>query len=111
MKKEFLLELKDKLSEKFNDFNGMYFYGSRVKRTNKKNSDYDLALIFGSLNYEKELEIAGVVTSFEYYYNIFIDYKTLTLKGSKSFLNIKKNINPLFVKEIQDTGIFYERTR
>ena len=89
MKKEFLLELKDKLSEKFNDFNGMYFYGSRVKRTNKKNSDYDLALIFGSLNYEKELEIAGVVTSFEYHYNIFIDYKTLTLKGSKSFLNIK----------------------
>lgn len=111
MKKACLLELKDHLSQKFNDFNGMYFYGSRVKRTNKKNSDYDLALVFGSLDYKKELEIADVITSFEYHYNVFIDYKTITLKGSKSFLNIKKNINPVFVKEIQDTGIYFERTR
>lgn len=110
MKKDFINELNNQLSRKFKDFKGLYYYGSRIKGTNKKNSDYDIVLLFRNIDYEKELQIAGIISFIEYKFNIFIDYKTLTVMGTKSADYIKKNINPVFIHEAIDNGIFYGRT-
>lgn len=110
MKRDFIEELNIKLSKTFEDFKGLYFFGSRIKGKQKKNSDYDIVLLFESLSYEKELQIAGIISYTEYLNNVFIDYKTLTVKGEKSLDYIRKNVNPVFIHEAIDNGIFYGRT-
>ena len=48
-------ELNQFVSEKFDDFKCIYFYGSRVRGDSREDSDIDVIIIFGNeLNYNKE---------------------------------------------------------
>jgi predicted nucleotidyltransferase len=95
--------------DSFDDYKGLYFYGSRLKNDFKPDSDYDMVLLYDKLDYEKELRIAGLISQIEYENSIFIDYKTFTIAGDKSIENIRNKINPVFISEAIDHGIFYGR--
>jgi predicted nucleotidyltransferase len=99
----------DRFSQKFDDFKGLYLFGSRTNDTFTDESDYDIVLIFDRLNHEKDLRISNIITKIEYEKDIFIDYKLFTTTGSKSIDYIRKNINPIFIKEAIDNGLYYGR--
>ncbi len=93
--------------EHFDDFQGLYYFGSRKKAIHSDESDLDIILVFDKLDYKKELSIAHLINKLEFDYNLFIDYKTFTKSGRKSIDYIRNYINPLFIKEAIDNGIFY----
>ena len=102
-------KLIEKLSSAFSDFNGLYHYGSRAANTNRAESDYDYILIFENTGYEKELEVAGIISLVEYEEDAAIDYKIFTTKGTRSIEYIRKEVNPVFIHQAVDKGIYYER--
>ncbi|MDY0095008.1 MAG: nucleotidyltransferase domain-containing protein [Candidatus Vecturithrix sp.] len=104
-----LRDLNQALSETFNDYQGSYFFGSRAKGVLNTDSDFDIVFLFNELNFAKKLCIAGIVGDIEYQYNIFIDYKLFTMAGTKSIEHIRRYVNPYFVHEAIDQGIFYGR--
>ena len=104
-----LHELNHALSEIFNDYRGSYFFGSRAKGALTTDSDFDVVLLFGELNFAKKMRIAGIVGNIEYQYDIFIDFKLFTVTGAKSIEHIRQYVNPYFVHEAIDQGIFYGR--
>ena len=102
--------LINKLSHQFPDFKGLYHYGSQISKNSRIDSDYDYVLIFENIDYEKELEIAGIISNVEYGEHVEIDYKIFTVKGKKSIEHIRKEVNPVFVDKAIDNGIYYGRT-
>jgi DNA polymerase sigma len=109
MKNEIIQRITQNISQEFKDFTGLYFFGSRTKQNYLNNSDYDIVLVFDNLDYRKELKIAGIISKLEYENNVFIDYKTFTTSGNKSIENIRNNINPVFINEAIDNGIYFGR--
>lgn len=105
---EVIHKLVDELSKNFDDFQGLYFFGSRIKAEKDSKSDYDFVLIFDSLHYEKKLDIGGIISYLEYQLNIQIDYKLFTKTGKRSIDYIRKNVNPYFIEQAIDNGIFYD---
>ncbi len=101
--------INNKLSDSFPDYRGLYFYGSRKEKTHSDDSDYDLVLIFDSSDYKKKLDIAGIIGRVEYEYNVYIDVKIMTSEGDESPESIRKNVNPVFISQAIDNGIFYVR--
>ena len=97
------------LLESFDDYKGAYLFGSQLTGKANEDSDIDMVLIFDELDVLKKLEIAGLVSTIEYKYNIFIDYKLLTMSGTKSIEYIRNNVNPYFIEEAIDKGIFYAK--
>jgi len=106
---EIVNKINRELSACFQDYHGLYFYGSRMKGTNHDESDYDLILIFSFMDYTKKLEVAGVIGEIEYEHNVFVDIKIMTQGGESSPESIRKNINPAFINQAIDNGIFYDR--
>ena len=102
-------KLIKKLSSTFGDFYGLYHYGSRATNTNRAESDYDYILIFENTGYEKELEVAGIISIIEYEEDAAIDYKIFTAKGVRSIEYIRKQVNPVFINKAVDNGIYYGR--
>ena len=102
-------KLIEKLSSAFSDFNGLYHFGSRAANTNRAESDYDYILIFEKTGYEKELEVAGIISLVEYEEDAAIDYKIFTTKGIRSIEYIRKEVNPIFINKAVDNGIYYGR--
>jgi len=102
-------KLIEKLSSAFSDFLGLYHYGSRAANTHSANSDYDYILIFETTGYEKELEVAGIISQVEYEKDAAIDYKIFTTKGTRSIEYIRKEVNPVFINKAVDSGIYYGR--
>jgi predicted nucleotidyltransferase len=97
------------LSKMFNDYSGIYFFGSRLNGTFTELSDYDVAIVFGSLDHEKKLNIAGVIARIEYEESCNIDYKLLTQSGNRSIDFIRKNVNPVFIHHAIDKGYYIGR--
>jgi predicted nucleotidyltransferase len=102
-------KLNAELSKRFDDYRGTYFYGSRANGNYTEDSDYDVAIIFDSLDYMKQMAIAGFISDFEYHNAIFIDYKLLTSSGKKSIEYLREYVNPVFIKHAIDAGIHYGR--
>lgn len=100
-------KLNKQLTESFSDYEGLYFFGSRMKKANSIIGDYDVVLIFGAIDMDKELKLAGEISQFEYENDVDIDYKTLTSSGKKSIDYIRKNVNPIFIEHAIDNGIHY----
>lgn len=105
-----ITSLVEKLQNQFDDFKGLYFYGSRMQDNHKNNSDYDFILQFDKIYYEKSLIIAGIVTDIEYIFDEIIDYKIFTTFGKKSISHIRNKVNPIFIEHVIDNGIFYAAT-
>ncbi|NUN08822.1 MAG: nucleotidyltransferase domain-containing protein [Ignavibacteriaceae bacterium] len=105
-----IVELLNKeLSLSFPDYLGAYFYGSRLQGNFHGDSDYDVVLLFESIEFEKESKIAGVVSLFQYKYDVIIDYILLTAGGKRSIEYMRQNINPVFIQRAIDKGKYYKR--
>lgn len=96
-----ILEIKTELSKKYKDFKGIYFYGSRAKDNYKKESDYDIALIFDrKIEWKFENEINDLIYNYDLKNEIIIDYKVYNEKD----INIPATP---FRKIVKNEGIFY----
>lgn len=103
-----IVELLNKeLSVSFSDYRGAYFFGSRKTGDFNPDSDYDLVLIFDEIDYEKQLKVAGVIAKFEYLNDVYIDFKLFTSSGNSSIQYIREHINPVFIHNAIDNGLFY----
>lgn len=98
------------LSERFPDYRGAYFFGSRVTGNFTPESDYDVILIFDSIDDAKQEEISGVFSELTYKLDVYFDYKLLTSSGTKSIEYIRKHKNPVFIQQAVDAGVYYART-
>lgn len=92
-------ELNKKLKEKYSDFRGSYFYGSRITEKFDKNSDVDSVGIFDAVNREKRMEMWDIIGEFEYKYNVFIDFHPMTEPKLKR--------NSIYCNEVTGKGFFY----
>jgi predicted nucleotidyltransferase len=101
--------ISENFSNVFPDFRGVYLFGSRIKGNSSIESDYDIVMIFDYIDYDKRLNIAGLITDIEYNLNISIDYKILTSSGNRSIEYIRNNVNPFFISQSIDNGLFYAR--
>ena len=88
------------MNEKFIDFRGSYLFGSRANGTNSKDSDFDILLLFTSINSNKENKILEYICDIEYKFDIFIDIKILTQ-------NELKLQNPFFIEEAINKGVYF----
>lgn len=96
--KEISERLRDKLS-KYEDFKGLYVYGSRIYGNPRPGSDLDIVAVFEKrLPYEKRLEISGEVMEVRFDYDFDISVFKMTEEELK--------INPTFFEEIQ-RGLYY----
>lgn len=98
--KEIAQQVRDRL-KKYDDFQGLYLYGSQIKGTARPDSDIDIILIFNNqLNYKQQLDLAGLICDIEYKYDVFIDYHPFTLE--------ELNVNAVFSAEVITKGVYYE---
>ncbi len=103
-------KLNSALSDKFGDYRGTYFFGSRLTGNFTEDSDYDVVLVFDVLDREKQRLIMRVVSELEYELEVFLDCKLFTSTGSRSIDYIRKNVNPVFIERAIDLGKYYGRT-
>jgi len=102
-------DVRSQLVSAFGDFRGLYFYGSRVVGTPREDSDYDIILVFDTIDYSKKLKIAGIIGTIEYKHAVIVDYKIFTTTGKRSIEYIRKYVNPFFIQQSVDNGMFYGR--
>ena len=94
-------ELNSLIYKEFNDFRGVYFYGSRAKGNYREDSDIDIIIIFDNkLVYKKKLVLARIIGFIEYKYDVFIDFHPMTINELQA--------NPYFSNEVINKGIYYE---
>lgn len=69
-------ELKSKLKEKYDDFVGITFFGSRCRGDFYNESDFDIVIMFsGKPGWKKDRDVLGLVLEIELKYDIVIDAK------------------------------------
>jgi predicted nucleotidyltransferase len=91
-------KLRDKL-KKYENFKGIYLYGSRIKGNYSEDSDIDIIAVFKKEpEYEKSLEISGEVIDIELENDVFIDFHSMT--------EDELNLNNIFFNEVKK-GLFY----
>lgn len=106
---EVVQKINAELSRSFDDYQGAYFYGSRAKGKFHEESDFDVVLMFDSIDHDKRMAIAGIVSDLEYHLDMFLDYKLFTTTGKKSIEYLRQNVNPVFIEHAIDRGIYYAR--
>ena len=78
-KKDFekiIQELNVQLSQKYNDFVGITFFGSRNRDDFSAESDFDIVVLFSNQpHWQKENEILDIIYEAELKYDIIIDAK------------------------------------
>lgn len=93
-----LLELNNRLKERFPTYVSLHLFGSYAKGTATKESDIDVLLKFEELPFEERFEVAGIICDVEYKYDCFIDYKIMQ--------ECKKEIyNPLILEQAFGSGV------
>jgi len=91
-------ELRDELKE-YEDFEGLYLYGSQAKETATPESDIDIAAVFNTdRTYDRS--IGSKVYDLELRYDIIIDFHRITSDYLK--------IDYIYDKEIKK-GIYYAK--
>jgi uncharacterized protein len=95
-------EISMELKSKYDDFRGIYLFGSYSRNTNHDDSDCDIAILFDKkINWDFKDEIRGIVFEYELNYDIIFDVHIFNLK------DIIEPITPLG-ENIKNEGIFYE---
>jgi predicted nucleotidyltransferase len=71
-----ILELNAELKNKYDDFIGITFFGSRCRGDFTKESDFDIVIMFSKKpGWQKESDVLGIVLLAELKYDIVIDAK------------------------------------
>jgi len=97
---ELINEFNQIISNKYSDFKGIYFFGSRFKGNHKEDSDIDLVFIFDQVDKQKKDTIYDALSDLMYKYDIFIDAHIMTPE--------KLKFNPFFYEEVVNRGQFNE---
>lgn len=96
--KEIAQNLRDRL-KKYDDFQGLYLYGSQIKGSAKPDSDVDIVAIFNNEpSYDKFKSILGEALDLELDYDILIDLHPMTID--------ELNLNYIFFNEVKK-GLYY----
>ncbi len=99
--KELVNELSKVLKEKYPDFKGIYFYGSRARGNSNEESDYDVVYVFDrEVDWRFEYEVKDIIYDYELKYELFLDnriynYKDIQDPSTPFRINVKRE------------GIFY----
>ena len=89
------------IKSQFEDFKGTYFFGSRVRKDNREDSDYDLLLTFDhKLNWKEKNQIYDLIAEIELTENVVIDIKAYQE-------NELRNQWTPFRERVLEEGIFY----
>lgn len=90
-------EINGFLKTKYQDFRGIYFFGSRARGNFKSESDYDLVFVFDrKIDWRFENEITREIFPFLIKYDIVIDphiYQISDIENPKTpfRMNVKKD--------------------
>jgi len=99
--KKIILALHQMLKNKFSDYAGLYFYGSRVKGNFQENADFDIVVTFKTkVDWKKENEVWGEIALFEMEHEIALDVRIF------QDTEIRKENTP-FRESVVRTGVFY----
>lgn len=94
-------KIKQTLSERYEDFKGIYFYGSRVRGDNNQDSDYDIVIVFDrEIDWKFKNEVRSIVYLFMVENDLLIDCKVISQKG------ISDPSTP-FEVNVKKEGIYY----
>ncbi|MFH1194353.1 MAG: nucleotidyltransferase domain-containing protein [bacterium] len=101
MTENIIHELKLIIKELFPEFEGIYFYGSRMKGNSTTYSDYDFALIFNrKVDRKFRDKIIEAIYELELKYDVLLDVKVYSSN------DIQNPITP-FRSNIKTEGVFY----
>ena len=92
-------ELKTALRNSFDDFEGLYLYGSQVNGISNENSDIDIVVIIDAKAKEKRYAIWSIVSLLNYKYDMLLDLQPMTRQELER--------NYIFYNEVVNKGIFY----
>lgn len=96
-----IYELNSKLKEKYDDFVGITFFGSRCRGDFYKESDFDIVIMFSKKpGWQKESDVLELVLEMELKYDIVIDAKVY------HDAEIKKQNTPFRVAVLRE-GAYY----
>lgn len=96
-----LTELTDELKAKYQNYKGLYFFGSRASHTHCPESDLDLVITFDRIIDKKfKDEIRDFIYEFDLKYNVVIDSHIY------NYDDINKPITP-FRQSVKTGGIYY----
>lgn len=96
-----IAELNAELKNKYHDYKGIYFHGSRLNGKPAEDSDYDFVFVFEKdIDWKFKNEVLNIIYDFELKYDILIDAR---------IYNAKEIIKPtsLFKETIKQHGKFY----
>ena len=96
-----IAELRNVLKSRFNDFRGLYFFGSQKKNIATAVSDWDFAIVFDrTIDWKFKDEVRDILYDMMLKYNIVIDshiYSVSELRNPKT----------PFRESVSRDGIFY----
>jgi predicted nucleotidyltransferase len=99
---QIISEISRELKSKYDDFRGIYLFGSYSRNEQHKDSDIDIAILFDrEIDREFKDEIIGTIYEFEVKNDLIIDSFMF------NFTDILNPITPLRLN-IKNEGVFYE---
>jgi len=99
--KEIILAIHNLLKKIFHNYSGLYFYGSRLSKNYRKDSDYDIVVTFrDKVDWKIENEVWGEIALFELEKNIYTDVKIYQY-------SVLHQQNTPFRQNVIKTGCFY----
>jgi hypothetical protein len=98
---EIIAAIHKLLKEKFSDYRGLYFYGSRLGKRYKQDSDCDIVVTFNNkIDWKIENDVWGEIGLLELQKNIDTDVKVC------QYSELQQQNTP-FREAVVKTGIFY----
>ena len=97
--KNVITSLKTAFNSSFDDFEGMYLYGSQARGDFRKDSDIDIVAVFKVENKEKRRAIWRIVSKVEYDFSVSIDLHPMTKQDLEK--------NTIFHSQVVEKGLFY----
>lgn len=93
--------LNKALSEKFDDFHGIYLYGTFANGSNRSDDDIELVAIFDVEDKHKRELIWPIVGKVETDLDVYVDLHPITME------ELKKDED--FYDEVVNKGMFFQR--
>jgi len=101
--KEIAEKLRNTLREHFDDFEGLYLYGSQAKGTATADSDIDIVVLLNEWNERDYCDFYKVISRFRYENDADLDLQPMTRDELER--------NPFFYNEVVNKGVFYDVQR